>query len=174
MRFKVYTFTKILYLKFSPPTNVPNILYNIHMKYYHYYYYMMNRRSDRMMNFSRNFKKKNFDQSVNRIVTKLRPVAIFRRAKIGPAAEYFQQNVSAYYQNWSSHGRITRSPIVPWNAPWATSRLASDKWAKRSGIESHCSIMAASHKPWQLTKACKTCGHLLAPGNSSPAPSSRQ
>lgn len=119
-------------------------------------------------------KKKNFDQSVNRIVTKLRPVAIFRRAKIGPAAEYFQQNVSAYYQNWSSHGRITRSPIVPWNAPWATSRLASDKWAKRSGIESHCSIMAASHKPWQLTKACKTCGHLLAPGNSSPAPSSRQ
>lgn len=119
-------------------------------------------------------KKKNFDQSVNRIVTKLRAVAIFRRAKIGPAAEYFQQNVSAYYQNWSSHGRITRSPIVPWNAPWATSRLASDKWAKRSGIESHCSIMAASHKPWQLTKACKTCGHLLAPGNSSPAPSSRQ
>lgn len=155
-------------------TNVPNILYNIHMKYYHYYYYMINRRSDRMMNFSRNFKKKNFDQSVNRIVTKLRSVAIFRRAKIGPAAEYFQQNVSAYYQNWSSHGRITRSPIVPWNAPWATSRLASDKWAKRSGIESHCSIMAASHKPWQLTKACKTCGHLLAPGNSSPAPSSRQ
>lgn len=58
MRFKVYTFTKILYLKFSPPTNVPNILYNIHMKYYHYYYYMINRRSDRMMNFSRNFKKK--------------------------------------------------------------------------------------------------------------------
>lgn len=111
MRFKVYTLTKILYLKFSPPTNVPNILYNIHMKYYHYYYYMIDRRSARMMNFSRNFKKKNFDQSVNRIAIKLRPVAIFRRAKIGPAAEYFQQNVSAYYQNWSSHGRITRSPI---------------------------------------------------------------
>lgn len=122
--FKIYIYTRSWNLKKFKPTRSFHNYWNNYdisvnlitdsLQHDFKYYYMINGRScDSTLwwifpGISKK-KKKNFNQPLNRIVIKLGPVPIFRPEN-RRAAEYFEQNVSAYYQNWSSHDRITRSP----------------------------------------------------------------